>query len=465
MVKKRFKNSWLTCYKARTYKVVDEEAVRKLVHEFEVHGQVYSVMRYITPETLRMAVQSMLIKLDDEFNYVINTRAAGTDGITTKRFYNNKNKYISDILTRLRGKYILQPMLRISIPKHSGSKETRPLSIPSIEDSTLELAIVNQILTPIAEQIFVYESFGFRPNRSVKDAIDYIEYLVRWNNINYALVLDNKAYFDSINRNKLLDMVNVLIKDKRFTGLLRTIINTGYMELDDNGVLGEVKVDDKGISQGANLSPVLANLYLHNVIDVWYKEINTTNEIYMVRYADDIVILGSNQVDMIIALHSIRERFAQYGLEIANKKTKRINLNKEDLTFLGYRLHKEDKELVRYISDKKIIEIKFRINSVVESAMTDIYDSKVLELIKSRQMYGNYLRDYIREINDLLVGIYRTYTQLGSSSAFDELYGYAINEVKKQWAASLSKSELEIMVSAIISPLDYNIKILNRKRR
>lgn len=459
--RRRFIPSWYDDHKEKYYKQVDEKAVKDLLTNFKKYGQVYSVMQYINFETLRMAYYSTTI-VENENGKIYQSdkeRATGIDGITKQQYGKELSKNLERLLYRMKKhSYKMKTVLRTYIPKEPkmkiiNGKETmiiseRPLSIPCVEDSILQSTIVNQILVPITEEIFTDESFGYRPDKGVKDAIRYIEDINYYYDIKYALVLDNKSFFDSINKEYLIDMVGSIIKDKVFIGLMKTILRTGYLDSKDN----ETKIPSKGIYQGTNISPVLANLYLHNVIDTWYQTIKTKGKIFMVRYADDIVILGSNEDDIDNVLVNIKDRFNKYDLEIAKDKTNKINLEEEDLTYLGYRLHKSGKVICKYIADKKIISIKLRIDSIISDSLTDIKEVEVSKYVRNIMDYGRYLRDYIREINNLLCGIYRTYRYVDNPLVLDMLYDYACNEIRKHWSYSLSETNLEYMIEHIIPP-------------
>lgn len=448
--RRRFIPIWMDDYIRKPYKFIDNESIKKIVEAYKKYGIVYSVMQYVNYETLRMAYHSISIEEDKERNLMlsIKERAKGIDGKDKTTYGKELNRNLNKLIIRLKKhKYKPKPVVRTYIPKDDG--RTRPISIPTIEDSILQICIANQILMPITEELYTEESFGYRPHRGVKDAIRYIEDLCKSRNIKYAILLDNKAYFDSINREKLMDMIKEIIKDKVFSAIIKEILNGKYLDKEDN----TVKSTDKGIYQGINLAPVLANLYLYNVIDCWYKEIKTEEEIFMVRYADDIIILCSNENDSEIAKREIEERFTRYDLTAEPTKTKTINLDKEDLVYLGYRLHKEDKRILKYIADKKITKIKEKINGIVKDSMEDWKEPDVSKNLYNRTQYAKYLRDYIREINNLLNGIYKTYKEVDNQLIFMEIYDYACDEVKKHWSAVIGSINVDYMINKIVIPI------------
>lgn len=458
---KRFSNKWIDDYIEKPYKQLDEASVNIIKNDFRKHKQIYSVMRFINYETLRIAFHSMTLITTDEGNICKSNkeRATGIDRMTKKEYGEHLDKNLRNLLNKLRKHtYKMKTVLRTYIPKAPKVKiidgneviviDKRPLSIPCIEDSILQVAIVNQILETLTEEIFTDESYGYRPNKNVRKAIDYIEEINYRYDIKYILVLDNKAYFDSINRDKLIEMVRDIIKDKVFIGILKTILKTGYLDKEDK----KIKYPKKGIYQGMNISPVLANLYLHNVIDSWYQTIETKEKISMVRYADDIIMLGRNKEDMYTVLEAIKERFIQYELEIAEEKSRLIDLEEEDVTYLGYRIHKDGREIQKYISDKKLREIRMKIDNIISDSLNDLQDVEVAKRVQSRDDYKLYHQDYIRYLNNYLVGIYRTYKDTNDPLKLDQIYDYAYMGISRQWSNRLSKEELEEMIFHIEKP-------------
>ena len=457
MKKKRIRLivSWYDDYLERLYKIVDKESIKKMVETYGKYGKVDSVMHYINYETLRMAYHSKTLVYDRNDNIVETTRgkATGTDKITREEYGRNLQKNINNLMNRLKNNnYKMKTVLRTYIPKDpkmvNGKliERNRPLSIPSIEDSILQTAIVNQILEPLTEEIFTKESFGYRPDKNVKTAIEYIDEINYLYDIEYALVLDNKEYFDSINQEYLLQMINNIIKDKRFLKIIKIILETEYLDTKDN----VIKKPNKGIYQGINIAPVLANLYLHNVMDTWYHTITTKDKIFMVRFADDIVFLVRNKEDIETVKNAVEIRFKQYDLVTEPDKTKEIDLKEEDLNYLGYRIHKNNREISKYISEKKINSIMRDISSIIRDSIEDIEDISISNSITNRELYRRYYINYIRRTNNKLIGIYRTYKDIDNLLVLDSLYDYACSEIRKQWSDRLSKTELDFMINHII---------------
>lgn len=451
----RFRLSWYDNKIERPYKIVDEEAIKEMLEIFRKYGKVDSVMHYINYETLRMAYHSKTLVYNEDGNIDKTMRriATGIDKITREQYGRNLHRNINDLIDRLRNNnYEMKTVLRTYIPKESKLvngelvERYRPLSILSTEDGILQTTMVNQILEPLTEEIFTEESYGYRPNKNVKAAIEYIEEINYLYDIKYGLVLDNKEYFDSINQEYLLQMIGDKIKDKRFLKIIKIILGTEYLDTKDNGI----KKPNKGIFQGINIAPVLANLYLHYVIDIWYHTIDTKDKVFMVRFADDVIFLTRNKEDIETVKKAVETRFKQYDLVTEPDKTKEIDLKEEDLNYLGYRIHKNNREISKYISEKKIKNIKKSIEEIIKDSIEDIKDKCISNRITNRKLYIIYYSNYIRRINNKLVGIYRTYKDIDNTLVLDQLYDYACNEIRKQWSNRLSKTEIDFMISHII---------------
>ena len=451
----RFIISWYDNYLEKSYKVVDEESINKMLEIFRKYGKLDSVMHYINYETLRMAYHSKSL-VYDMYGNICNTlkeKSTGIDRITIQEYGRNLNENINNLMKRLKGnEYKMETVLRTYIPKDpkiiDGQliERYRPLSILSTGDNILQTAIVNQILEPLTEEIFTSESFGYRPNKNVSKAIRYIEDINYLYDIKYALVIDNKSYFDSINQEYLLQMIEDIIKDKKFLKIIKIILRTEYLDSKDN----KIKIPSKGVYQGIVVAPVLANLYLHNVIDTWYNNIETKEDIFMVRFADDIAFLTINKQDVETIKKAIENRFKEYDLKTEPDKTRVINLEEEDLIYLGYRIHKNNREINKYLSDKKKHSIERDISSIIKDSIEDLKDKSISKRISNRELYRRYYIYYIRRINNKLEGIYRTYRDIDNLLVLDSLYDYACNEIRKQWSDRLSETEVDYMIGHII---------------
>ena len=210
-----------------------------------------------------------------------NKGAAGIDGMTIEEALPYLKEHQQELINRiLRGKYTPSPVRRVEIPKPDGGM--RKLGIPTVIDRTIQQAITQQ-LVPIYEPLFVENSFGYRPNRSAKDAITRVkEYAEQ--GYTFAVVLDLSKYFDTLNHEILINLLRREIKDERVVQLIKRYLKSGVME---NGVVMETEA---GSPQGGNLSPLLANIYLNEFDQEFLKR-----GVPCIRYADDIVLLAKSK--------------------------------------------------------------------------------------------------------------------------------------------------------------------------
>jgi hypothetical protein len=209
-------------------------------------------------------------------------KAPGIDGVTVEEYEANLEENLKNLVKRMKEKrYRPKPARRIYIPKPDGTR--RPLGIPSVEDKIVQMGI-KKILEAIFEVDFVEESFGFRPNCSPHDALDAVNEAVMTKPVNYVADMDIREFFDTVDHKWLMRCLRQGIADPGFLRLIGRFLKAGVME---EGRYLEV---DKGTPQGGVVSPVLANIYLHYILDLWFKRIATKKlkgYVKLVRYCDD----------------------------------------------------------------------------------------------------------------------------------------------------------------------------------
>ena len=205
----------------------------------------------------------------------------GIDGMTVEEAFSYLREHQKELTDRiLRGKYTPSPVRRVEIPKPDGG--VRKLGIPTVIDRTIQQAIAQQLM-PIYEPLFIETSYGYRPNKSAKDAIQKVkEYAEQ--GYTFAITLDLSKYFDTLNHEKLINLLRKEVKDERVIQLIKRYLKSGVME---NGVVMET---EEGSPQGGNLSPLLANVYLNE-----FDQEFTKRGVPCIRYADDIVLLAKSK--------------------------------------------------------------------------------------------------------------------------------------------------------------------------
>jgi RNA-directed DNA polymerase len=244
--------------------------------------------------------------------------AAGIDKMTKDMYAENLEANLSNLTNRLqRMAYIPQPVRRKYIPK-PGSAKQRPLGIPCFEDKLVQAGLV-RILESVYEQDFIEDSYGFRPVRSCHNALKALSETVENYPINHIVEADIKGFFDNVNQEWLMKFVAHRIADKRIQRLVKRFLKAGVAED------GSVTVSDEGTPQGGVISPLLANIYLHYALDLWFEKVyrqSCTGYARMIRYADDFVVCFQYRPDAERFHVGLGKRLGRFGLEVEPTKTK-----------------------------------------------------------------------------------------------------------------------------------------------
>jgi group II intron reverse transcriptase/maturase len=272
----------------------------------------YSIAHLLTTEALWEA-----------FDNLRKDAAAGVDGVTCAEYEEHLVENLGKLHEKLKSKtYRAQPLRRIYIDKEDGRK--RPISIPSLEDKIVQRATV-ELLNAIFEQDFLDCSYGFRPGRSAHDALDEVGRVICRGPTEYVLELDISSYFDSIVRKQLMEMVERRVSDASILRLIGKWINIGVV--DD----GRLLTSETGTGQGQIISPLLANIYLHHVLDVWFEEEvkpRLRGKAFEIRYADDGLLCFQFKEDAERVLEVLPKRFAKYGLTLHPEKTRLVKFGR-----------------------------------------------------------------------------------------------------------------------------------------
>jgi RNA-directed DNA polymerase len=261
--------------------------------------------------------------LVDSFYALKKEAAPGVDRVRWGEYEQGLEDRIKDLHERVhRGSYRAQPSRRVYLLKPDGRQ--RPLGIAALEDKIVQQAVVT-VLNQIYEEDFVGFSYGFRPGQGAHDALDALTVAIERRKVNWILDADIRGFFDNIDQERLMELVSLRIADPRILRLMRKWLKAGVSE---EGEWSETKV---GTPQGAVISPLLANIYLHYALDKWviqWRRKNARGEVIIVRYADDFVMGFQDRAEAEQFLEQLRERLKAYGLELHSDKTRLIEFGR-----------------------------------------------------------------------------------------------------------------------------------------
>jgi group II intron reverse transcriptase/maturase len=244
--------------------------------------------------------------------------APGVDGETWRAYGEQLEAKLEDLSNRLRrGAYRAKPVRRVLIPKADGGQ--RPLGVTTLEDKLVQRALV-AVLNSIYEADFLGFSYGFRPGRSAHDALDALCVGIQRKKVNWVLDADIRGFFDAIDHEWLVRFIEHRVADQRVVRLIQKWLTAGVL------VDGEWRRGEVGTPQGGGISPLLANVYLHYVFDLWARDWRrqASGDVIVVRYADDFIVGFEHEQEARRFLAALRERLAQYGLELHPDKTRLI---------------------------------------------------------------------------------------------------------------------------------------------
>jgi len=312
--------------------------------------------------------------LRDSFYALKRQASPGVDGVTWQEYETGLDDRLIDLHSRVhRGAYRAQPSRRVYIPKADGRQ--RPLGIAAVEDKIVQHAVVT-ILNQIYEVDFKGFSYGFRPGRSPHQALDALAVGLERKKVNWVLDADIVGFFDNLSHEWAVKFIEHRVADRRIIRLIQKWLKAGVSED------GQWSETSKGTPQGAVASPLIANVYLHYCFDLWadvWRRKVAKGDVIIVRYADDLALGFQYRADAMRFLEDVKERFAKFGLELHQEKTRLIEFGRyadrdrqqrgagkpETFNFLGFthycgRRHKTDTFTVGRITAKKRMVAKLK---------------------------------------------------------------------------------------------------------
>src|SRR6266568_4833133 len=261
--------------------------------------------------------------LEQAFLELKEDAAAGVDGLTWRDYEADLERNLGELHARAhRGAYRALPGRRVYIPKPDGRQ--RPLAVAALEDKIVQRA-TTALLNAIYEEDFLGFSYGFRPGRGTHDALDALCVGIDSRKVNFILDADIRSFFDEVSKDWLIRFVEHRIGDKRIIRLIQKWLKAGILE---DGI---VAVSDKGTGQGAVISPLLANIYLHYALDLWaerWRRREATGDMIIVRYADDFIVGFAHEHDARRFLDALRERLEEFALSLHPEKTRLIEFGR-----------------------------------------------------------------------------------------------------------------------------------------
>jgi RNA-directed DNA polymerase len=365
---------------------IAKRAVREKQHRF---GNLYELLN-----------EEMLL---DSWRLIRKDAAYGVDGVSAREYEQDLGENIRQLVERLkRGSYRAKLVKRRYIPKGGGGK--RPLGIPATEDKLLQLS-VKRILEAIYEGDFLKCSYGNRPGIGARDAVHDLTVKLQFGRHRYVVEADIRGFFDHVDHEWMVRMLRERVDDRALNRLIKKWLKAGVLEED-----GEVIHPATGTPQGGIVSPILANIYLHYVLDLWFEKVvreGCRGEAFLMRYADDFVAGYERQEEAERFYRDLPERLGKFGLELSKAKTRVIEIDRDRpsggsrFEFLGFEFYwGKDRQGRPHLKRR--------------TARNRLWASLVRFALWCRQVRHWDLRDLFRALNAKLRGYYNYYGVVGN---------------------------------------------------
>ena len=346
--------------------------------------------------------------------------AAGVDKITAAEFEKNLEENLQNILESLKEKrYHAKLVRRKYIDKGNGKK--RPLGIPALKDKIVQRAVTD-ILEAIVEQDFIEDSYGYRPNKSAKEAVINLSEELNFGQYNYIVEADIKGFFDNIDHDWLIKMLEQRIDDQQLIRLIKKWLKAGVLGEDN-----QIVYPKSGTPQGGIISPVLANIYLHFVLDNWFEKVIKEiieGDSYFLRYADDYITAFRYRKDAEYFYSKMQKRLNEFGLE--------LSLEKSDIILFS-RFKKEGSKRFEFLGFEFSRSTSFRGKDIIKRRTSRKKLRKSIKNFRNwcKMMRNQKLKTVFKKLNAKLRGYYNYYGLIGNYESLEEFFNISLKILYK----------------------------------